>query len=147
MSDSQFIFEIKVSRTLLICLSVLHLLALAAALSNTLPSSVRILLSLLIMAHFGMQWRRYRHPINPITLMYNDSLGWSRLMKGITVQIQILPFSIITPFLIIVYYQQTPASVSIATAVCFKDALAQAAFRQLCVQLKITGAQHKAGDR
>ncbi|MEQ1637490.1 MAG: hypothetical protein ABL903_12435 [Methylococcales bacterium] len=147
MSDTQFNFEIKASKILLVLIATLHILAFIAALSNTLVVSVQFLLSGLILVHFGMQWQRYSIQIKPILLTYNPVSGWGLVINDLPVPIKILPSTIITPFMIIIYYQKRPACRSTESLVCFKDALLQSAYRQLFVQLKITGMQTELGGR
>jgi hypothetical protein len=147
MSDPPLRFVIKTSRIALSLLSMLHALALYAAWANTLPVSVKVAVSLLIMLHFSVQWRHYGVHSHSTMLGYSDTLGWYRIINDATVPIQIMPSSIITPFLIIVHYQQRPEHSSMSTIVCFKDALTQSVFRQLFVQLKIAGLEINKGNR
>lgn len=147
MSDKQCNFEINASKILLILLGILHLLALIAALCNTLPVSVQVLLSGLIFVHFGMQWRRYGIKVNPVLLTYNAAAGWGLVINDSPAPIKILPSTIITPFLIIIYYQKLPSCSSTESLVCFKDALLQSSYRRLFVQLKIAGVQTELGSQ
>lgn len=138
MSNSSFVVEIKASKTLFILLGVLHALALFATFANTLPISVKLALSAVIGMHLWLQWRHYRLQTRPTVLMYADAMGWYQIINGTTVLLQIMPSSLITPFLIIVYYKKRSGKSSTSSLICFKDALSQSAFRQFLVQLKIT---------
>jgi hypothetical protein len=140
------VFTLNRSRLLLMGLVILHVLALIAGMGNTLPVSVRLFLSVFILGHFVLCWQRYWVKADADGLMYSDAAGWARMIGDVPMPIQILPSTILTPFLIIVHYQGLSSNVPNATWVCFMDALPQSAFRQLTVQLKITGLQTKDPD-
>lgn len=136
---TELVFTFKHSRILLIGLSVLHVLAMIAALCNTLHVAIQTALSVFIALHFVWYWRRYDPRIDLGQLTYSETTGWTRGIGGRFQAIEILPSSILTTFLIIVHFRRLDFHDSPSTLVCFKDALTPAAFRQLTVQLKISG--------
>ena len=113
------------SRILQIGLVILHALGLAAAVSNTLPIVMQLALVSLVLLHFAWHWQHLAQ-YQAIALIYNDFTGWAISKEGESIPIQILPATLLTPFLIIVHYQTlSPKSVNSHLG-CFKDALPQA---------------------
>lgn len=118
-----------------------YILAVFAISIAQLAGIIQIFLGLSVLLHFRVYHRRYGNQTNVVQLSYTENIGW-QLGVGQSVDlIEIQASSIVTTFLIIVHYRIALSNKRLHSLVCFKDALSPREFKQLIVQLKISGLQ------
>ena len=132
-------FKIKSSSLLIKCLVVLHVMAVFAAIFNTLELSYKIIIIALVIISL---WRYVKREVaaKAFSIRFSSISGWEVAMLDDSFDaIEILPTTVITPYLIVLNFKMPDKQKHIVLIV--KDALTDNEYRQLKVQLRISGLQ------
>lgn len=109
---------------------VLHLLAVTAAFGNNLPLTIQLIISSLIGIDAWFTHKRERTEQRVIS--YSAAKSWQLSDNGKVKNLQILPSTVLTTWVIFLHTTNNPPLL----IAC--DALNQEDYRRLIVQLKIT---------
>ncbi len=132
-------FKIKPSSTLIKCLVALHVMAVFAAILNTLALSYKVIIIALVLISL---WRYLKWGVaaKAFSIRFSSILGWEVAMLDDSFNaVEILPKTVITPYLIVLNFKMPDKQKHIVLIV--KDALTDDEYRQLKVQLRISGLQ------
>ena len=132
-------FKIKSSSLLIKCLVALHVMAVFAAIFNTLELSYKVIIIALVIISL---WRYVKREVaaKAFSIRFSSISGWEVAMLDDSFDaIEILPTTVITPYLIVLHFKMPDKQKHIVLIV--KDALTYDEYRQLKVQLRISGLQ------
>ena len=132
-------FKIKSSSVLIKCLVALHVMAVFAAIFNTLTLSYKTVIIALVLISL---WRYMKREMaaKAFSIRFSSISGWEVAMLDDSFNaVEILPATVITPYLIVLNFKMPDKQKHIVLIV--KDALTDDEYRQLKVQLRISGLQ------
>lgn len=126
--------KLKSSKRLKQLLMVMHALALASSIANTLPVAVKLALSTGICIHF---WSTVKHLTKkPCSIKHTEKFGWGISDGNDFESIQILNSTVITVFAIFLHFNKNAHKQSL---LILNDALTKEDYRRLIVRLKTAG--------
>lgn len=135
-------FVISRSPKLLWAIHLLHGLAILACWLNALETIGQIMLSAVLLAFWGWQYKQLRNR-RAIQLRYSPSDGWAISTAGQEYQaITFKPTSVINKLLIVLHY--TDINRHFKTLLIVNDSMPDQDYRRLLVLLKISGLAKKA---
>jgi hypothetical protein len=123
--------ELKPSRRLIHLLVVIHILALAASIANSLPIAVKLALMTWICLHFYFVINSQKGRIKKIR--HSETLGWELSDNSNFKKIKIKKTTVITIFAIFLHFSDDAHE---HTALIVNDALSEDDYRRLIVRLK-----------
>ncbi len=130
-------FNFGVSRQRQLCVSVVHLAALAGCWLNSLPAGYRVSLVALV----GLSWARAisAEKVGPTMLRFHSSRGWSVREGGggDFRPIRLLSSSVVSRVVAVVHWCESSGGCC-DSLVVFPDMLRREQFRRLLVCLKIS---------
>lgn len=135
-------FAISRSSKLMWVIHLSHGLAILACWLNALETIGQIMLSVVLLACWGWQYKQQRNS-QAIYLRYSPSEGWAMSAAGHDYQaITLKPTSVINKLLIVLHY--TDINRHFKTLLIGNDSMSDQDYRRLLVLLKISGLTKKA---
>jgi hypothetical protein len=134
-------FKIGQSSTVKTWLVAIHALAIFASVLNALALGYKIILIIFILTSLLVYlWKEAK--FKGVSIRYSSLSGWEMAQKNsVYVPIQILPSTVITPYLIVLHLKtEGNKSPALLILIC-RDALIGDEFRRLMVALKISWAR------
>ena len=128
------LLEPKASRRLIGLLIAMHLLALAASVSNALPIVVKLALLTVICLHLWFIIKRFQCEVRKIR--HTEALGWELSNGNDFEAIEILNSTVISIFAIFLHFNKNTLKQSVLIV---NDALSEDDFRCFIVRLKTAG--------
>lgn len=128
--------EVKPSPRLNYAKITLHLLAITAVMTNTLPIWVQVGFSIALLGH--LYWTLTSFNTAAIKIKHRDIAGWEVAVEDEFTSVQILPSTVITTLLVIVHFKilNSKDKNGVKTVLIPFDALNEKDFRHLIVRLK-----------
>lgn len=125
---------------------IIHLLAMGAVLLCTLPLTYKIGLSIALTMHYLAHLKTGQHTLS--VLVYQQEQGWQIIHNGRKQPVRLLPTSIITPHVVILYLEFLEKGTTLFALaqklgitkpiLITVDSLSPEDYRQLVMTLKIT---------
>jgi len=115
---------------------ILHGLAIAASLLNTLPLTIKLLIALTIMMSLWQTLQQHYFTKNRPTLRYSHATGWKIIENQQITAIKILGSTVSTVHITFLHYKKPHQRQQ--NLLIFKDSLNHEQYRQLSVNLKIS---------
>lgn len=132
--EAPLLLSLRCSQKLTALLITLHVLAIAASISNALPGLIKATLCLTISLHFYWQLNRLKNQY--YTLKYSEAFGWELSEGSDFIAIDILGSTVMTTFVVFLHYKK--ASGRKRVLIIFHDALEEEDYRCFIVKLKTT---------
>jgi hypothetical protein len=133
---------IKPSRYRMIFILILHILAVFAVFITQLLVWVQIILTCLVLFHFILLGKWDVRSTCQASLSYIENVGWQLGTEKYQQLIEIQPSSVVTSFLIVIYYRLALSKRKQLSLVIFPDSLDSKEFKRLLVQLKISAFEN-----
>jgi hypothetical protein len=121
------------SKRLIVLMALIHALALLASVMNSLPSILKCVLLIILVSHYYFQLNKLKTKHHRIE---HNETGWRLALDNSFEEIQILPSTVISIFVIFLHFKTDNKPKQ--TLVIVSDALADEDYRCLIVRLKTT---------